>query len=199
MLLLLLWLLLLLSLRWARSSPPRLRLPCGLSSTGALARACSHGCLLCHNWCARCIPPLAAPPSLASGNSSLLQKALAVPPCHCPAPGALPPPMPPRPSRPPPLPHQVLFFTPPMRDAMLTHVPELSQEFSLSGELGFLFRMMATPGASICQAGGAGRGRGGGAGRGGAGALGRGGGGWAMRGPKGQRVWLGASRGLRAS
>jgi hypothetical protein len=52
---------------------------------------------------------------------------------------------------PPNLSPQVLFFTPPMRDAMLRHVPDLNAEFSLSGELSFLFRMMAAPGTIICQ------------------------------------------------
>lgn len=47
---------------------------------------------------------------------------------------------------------QVLFFTPPIRDAMLQHVPDIAAEFSLAGELSFLFRMMAAPGATICQA-----------------------------------------------
>lgn len=38
-----------------------------------------------------------------------------------------------------------------MRDALLRHVPDPTSEFSLSGELSFLFRMMATPGTLICQ------------------------------------------------
>ncbi|KAL4432378.1 hypothetical protein ABPG77_001677 [Micractinium sp. CCAP 211/92] len=48
---------------------------------------------------------------------------------------------------------QVLFFCPPMRDALMRHVPEPSAEFSLTCEMSLLFRMLATAASgTVCQA-----------------------------------------------
>ena len=47
---------------------------------------------------------------------------------------------------------QVLFFCPPMRDALMRHVPEPSAEFSLTCEMSLLFRMLATAASgTVCQ------------------------------------------------
>lgn len=46
---------------------------------------------------------------------------------------------------------QVLFFTPPMRELALAHVPDPGAEFSLTGELSLLFRMLVTAGGGVCQ------------------------------------------------
>eukprot|EP00887_Chlorella_sp_A99_P005338 scaffold1.g5338.t1 len=52
---------------------------------------------------------------------------------------------------------QVLFFTPPVREALLAQAPDTGVEFSLTDEMGFLFRMLATNGGCCprVQAGGA--------------------------------------------
>jgi hypothetical protein len=48
---------------------------------------------------------------------------------------------------------QVLFFTPATRDALLCHVPDPALEFSLTDEMSFLFRMLATAAqGTVCQA-----------------------------------------------
>ena len=47
---------------------------------------------------------------------------------------------------------QVLFFTFPTREALLRHAPDPAVEFSLTDEMSFLFRMLATAGGAPCQA-----------------------------------------------
>ncbi|KAL4859552.1 PAN2-PAN3 deadenylation complex catalytic subunit pan2 [Chlorella vulgaris] len=47
----------------------------------------------------------------------------------------------------------VLFFTPATRDALLQHVPDPAAELSLTCEMSFLFRMLATAASgTVCQA-----------------------------------------------
>lgn len=47
---------------------------------------------------------------------------------------------------------QVLFFMPLMKEVVLAHAPDTEAEFSLTDELSFLFRMLGTPNAGVCQA-----------------------------------------------
>lgn len=82
---------------------------------------------------------------------------------HCmpsppPHPHPIPSPPPALPTHPPTLMArlQVLFFCPPMRDALMRHVPEPSTEFSLTCEMSLLFRMLATAASgTVCQVGAA--------------------------------------------
>ncbi|KAK9865738.1 hypothetical protein WJX84_006968 [Apatococcus fuscideae] len=47
---------------------------------------------------------------------------------------------------------QVLYFMPAFREAMLAHVPSADKEFSLTGELALLFRMLHSAQSEACQA-----------------------------------------------
>lgn len=46
---------------------------------------------------------------------------------------------------------QVLYFMPAFREAMLAHVPSADKEFSLTGELALLFRMLHSAQSEACQ------------------------------------------------
>lgn len=48
---------------------------------------------------------------------------------------------------------QVLYFTRALRDFVVQHTIDSNEEFSLLGELSFLFRMLGTAGGEICQVG----------------------------------------------
>ena len=49
---------------------------------------------------------------------------------------------------------QVLYFMPAFRQAMLDHVPSADREFSLTGELALLFRILHSAQSEACQVGG---------------------------------------------
>ena len=47
---------------------------------------------------------------------------------------------------------QVLYFCRPLRDCAVAHAPDPEDEFSLLGEMSFLFQMLATADGEVCQA-----------------------------------------------
>lgn len=48
---------------------------------------------------------------------------------------------------------QVLYFTRPLRDLLVKHMPDVEDEFSLLGEMSLLFRMLDTADGEVCQVG----------------------------------------------
>ena len=46
---------------------------------------------------------------------------------------------------------QVLYFTRPLRDLLVRHMPDVEDEFSLLGEMSLLFRMLDTADGEVCQ------------------------------------------------